>query len=1016
MNDAIIRDILFGIVGNALWSLVAQSGTKALEEVRNLVSPPEPSLVAAIHAACDRLEKSILADANGTQGRLLGYLRSPELECVVRQLFATSLIGPIEGSTLDAVKGEFLSSMSKHLDIDEVRLRPFAASILEALISVVEESLKTAIEKDVLSAHEAKSASRHRVILDELANLPKNIEFLRSNSALDLDSILQFETRYRELVGEVHSQIKPPHLESGRRVPIDEIFVAPRISFVPRRKTDQAEILALPSFLSRLYRAVLLGNPGGGKSTTSAKICFDLATRYSERLFAGREVTPVIVILREYGSQKKLTNCSILQFLEQQASSRYQLVPPLNAFEYLLLNGRLLIVFDGLDELLDSSYRQEITTNVEAFCKLYPSVPVLVTSREVGYEQAPLNDKTFELFQLAPFDDAQVREYAEKWFARDEDYSVDQKAQKAQSFFFDSALVPDLRSNPLMLGLMCNLYRAEGYIPRNRPEVYGKCSIMLFERWDKSRDILVQLPFEEHIRPAMQDLAFWIYSNDELQGGVTEHLLIQRTSDYLCKWVFDDFQKASLAASGFIGFCTGRAWVFTDTGTTREGERLFQFTHRTFLEYFTACYLVSVHPTPEGLMESLAPRILKGEWDVVAQLAFQVQSKQVHGAADDLLAGLLSTECPTQSDLWRLLSFAERTLEFLVPSPKVRREITRAALAFWLEYVREGKQVRWGSFGEQGREITEHIGNLLLVTAENRDTIADEIEIFLRQSIASVDREVAALAAELALSLANCLHRIQSRGQVTSDVSEYWDSIANKVVNSMLSCVLEVARGSWCVAVRCYWHSLMPLADCIEIFGIPFLLISVRSAALGHMWFYPPGYLLLDSVLGLGWRGMKSPEENNKKALELESLAQYFLCTPVPWILPKHTRDGPPSRWVFGVRRDRERVSPGIELSSDANFAIVCLLAVDLERSSRRKGPRDNLEGTLREEQNVPENIKAVLFGRLSGANDDALKALDSLCFSSAQHEFLRRWLNREIDLVEVRGPKRRRRERLRDA
>jgi predicted NACHT family NTPase len=274
---------------------------------------------------------------------------------------------------------------------------------------------------------------------------------------------------------------------------IDEIFVPPRISRVPLRKTDETETLSLPAFLSRLYRGVLLGNPGGGKSTASAKICFDLATKYSDRLFAGREVTPAIVILREYGSQKKATNCSIVEFLEQQAKSRYQLRPPENAFEYLLLNGRMLVVFDGLDELLDTSYRQEITSNVEAFCKLYPSVPVLVTSREVGYEEAPLSEKTFDLFQLAPFDDKQVREYADKWFARDEDYSPEQKTQKARAFFEDSALVPDLRSNPLMLGLMCNLYRAEGYIPRNRPEVYGKCSVMLFERWDKSRDILVLL-------------------------------------------------------------------------------------------------------------------------------------------------------------------------------------------------------------------------------------------------------------------------------------------------------------------------------------------------------------------------------------------------------------------------------------------------------------------------------------------------------------------------------------------
>jgi predicted NACHT family NTPase len=182
-----------------------------------------------------------------------------------------------------------------------------------------------------------------------------------------------------------------------------------------------------------------------------------------------------------------------------------------------------------------------------------------------------------------------------------------------------------------MLGLMCNLYRSEGYIPRNRPEVYEKCSVMLFERWDKGRNITVPLAFEEHIRPAMQDLAFWIFATGELQGGVTEHELTQRTADYLCQWVFGDPQKAKQAASDFVRFCTGRAWVFTDLGTTREGERLFQFTHRTFLEYFTACYLVSIHQTPKLLADQLTPRIARGEWDVVAQLAFQIQSKQFRG-------------------------------------------------------------------------------------------------------------------------------------------------------------------------------------------------------------------------------------------------------------------------------------------------------------------------------------------------------------------------------------------------
>jgi hypothetical protein len=52
----------------------------------------------------------------------------------------------------------------------------------------------------------------------------------------------------------------------------------------------------------------------------------------------------------------------------------------------LLITGTALVIFDGLDELLDTGHRAEVTAIVERFCTEYPLAPVLVTSRLVGYE------------------------------------------------------------------------------------------------------------------------------------------------------------------------------------------------------------------------------------------------------------------------------------------------------------------------------------------------------------------------------------------------------------------------------------------------------------------------------------------------------------------------------------------------------------------------------------------------------------------------------------------------------
>jgi len=78
--------------------------------------------------------------------------------------------------------------------------------------------------------------------------------------------------------------------------------------------------------------------------------------------------------------------------------------------------------------------------------------------------------------------------------------------------------------------------------------------------------------------------------------------------------------------------------VFTDTGTTADGQPLFQFTHRTFLEYFTADYLVASSGSVAALADVLRPHIARREWDVVAIVACQLKSRATQGAGDEILA------------------------------------------------------------------------------------------------------------------------------------------------------------------------------------------------------------------------------------------------------------------------------------------------------------------------------------------------------------------------------------------
>ena len=230
-----------------------------------------------------------------------------------------------------------------------------------------------------------------------------------------------------------------------------------------------------------------------------------------------------------------------------------------------------------------------------------------------------------------------------------------------------------------MLGLMCNIYRGENYIPTNRPEVYEKSATMLFEKWDTRRGIKVALPISAHIRPAMTFLASAIYTNETFAGKVAESTLIELTKSYLLNRKFSDPDEAEQAAREFVDFCTDRAWVFTDVGTTATGEKLFQFTHRTFLEYFTASHIVRTHPSTSKLQRYLTPRVEKVEWDVVAQLCVQIHNAQVEGSADELLGKLLILAEHSDDQIGtNLLSFVARVLSFVVPNERTVAAIPQA--------------------------------------------------------------------------------------------------------------------------------------------------------------------------------------------------------------------------------------------------------------------------------------------------------------------------------------------------
>lgn len=1028
--DPNIQSILLGLFVNGLTAFIAQFGHKDSKlllgkKLLEKIKWEETALLPVIQKAAKTVAENIEWQGIPTVEIVCLFLRSPEAEAIVRQIYAAKLLTKKEENySLTSIKKEFLTSFylfttaySSYSELKEDQLEASSYILFDSLIDGCEEALNEAIDEGKLSAHEAKSTFRHRVILDEIAALNENLTFLTSQQKPNLKDILKFEETYRRQVGERYKFITPPNFDKARKFHIDRLYIIP--GFAPNPSENQvAEAFksspqtdSYSKVLKETFRFVLLGNPGGGKSTFTHKLCYDLANQYPRRFFAGRQgLTPIYVVLRDYGAEKKARNCSILDFIKIKANEDYQIEPPVGAFEYLLLNGRAMVIFDGLDELLETVHRQEVSNAVESFCTAYPSVPVLVTSREIGYEQAPLDEERFEAFHLAPFSENQVKEYVKKWFNTIGDLSTSQKERKVEAFLLESLIVPDLQSNPLMLALLCNIYQEENFIPKNRPDVFERCAMMLFERWDTSRGIKAILPFESQIRPAMMYIAYWIYSQEKLRSGVTEDQLVEKTTEYLHKKLYEDSDEARNAARDFISFCKGRAWVFTNMGSTKN-EELYQFTHQTFLEYFTAAYLFRTHSTPSSLFNALRSKIAKREWDVVAQLAFQIQNKQIEGAGDKLLMALLKEASNSQeSNRWNLISFAVRCLNFIIPSPKTLQQITSDSIAFALAWGMD----RGTSSQKNDVAIDEIIFNLLVAASENRKTIANQIEKVVIERVNNANDKEASLALELGASLGTILefHKLIEHSMVaTDDLRNFWGSIFTRILNGCTTRIEDSCQKSSILTLLIYgdskdvidklikWHS----ADSIFRDAKYTFRPSVRRISIADQ--------IIRNLTRTSPKDDMEEIHGIKKSFELiRELGDKLLTCPTPWNNSGKAPFGLPRENLFQFPFPT-RVLKHLNEDKSLYFGMFILYAVQSESDDPSLTKRIKDLGTReikRTEEFIPFKILFLLEARKYTIEDSIIQEVISSCgFTSTQEEFTWKWLRKQISLTTKGVPNR---------
>ncbi|MFD9280855.1 NACHT domain-containing protein [Streptomyces mirabilis] len=738
--------------------------------------------------------------------KILNFMQSAEFENICFDIAIAGCMPGNPASHLEELMETLEISLRRYIGIEDANTRVIAQALFSEIVAISWREVNRHQKESGI----AKRSMTPEIVSAYIASAARNARIHRRIS--DLSEIDQFSARLSQQCARVHGRIRPAQTESGTRVPFENLYVPSNLAF-GNKNSNREESTNVRELLRQVNRLVVLGDPGGGKTTLALKLTIDVA----RGLGTGSTLqAPLRIVLREYAAHYKSNQESIVEYLEKQCKADYATPAPEGAIEYLLLNGRAVVIFDGLDELTDTSLRVAIVDAVEAFTHSYPTAPILVTSRRVGYEMAPLDESLFTVSNLAPFNQAQQRQYVSKWFAHVR--AAGDERRMAERFLAESSHAEDLTSNPLMLGLMCALYRGEGYIPRNRPDLYRRCSEFLFERWDASRGIAIAQPFERGIQFAMFSLALSMLQNSGESGGMSERELVRYTSDYLLGQQYEDRDAADAAAEAFVEYCRGRAWVLTDVGTNPNGERIYSFTHRTFLEYFSARQLVRNSGDVSALYEALRSHMVNESWDVTAQLAVQFLDERLGDAVNEFV-GLALSDAQEMSEFKAraaLVSFCARLLEFVTLRPAVVRQIVAALYQLTIET----KSARMSAAPRRQFDVLATAWSGLCVCASETRSVAND-ELF--NSFNSTSRGYD--EARFLISLSDCVPR-----HASSEVREFWAK--QDQLNAQSIPLLPLAQQDRRASAAAVLFGLVGVVEALSWHGPSVLTVQLTAATL----------------------------------------------------------------------------------------------------------------------------------------------------------------------------------------
>jgi len=358
-----------------------------------------------------------------------------------------------------------------------------------------------------------------------------------------------------------------------------------------RRKEDESKRTNGVALVREGKNLYILGKPGAGKTTFLKYITVQAARRRAIQRI------PIFVSLHDWAIKG---GGELFAFIVH----RFDVCgfpDAANFVEQLLVQGKALLLLDGLDEVKqESGQRMHLTGLIQDFVDKYSKTQALITCRLAADEYT---FRGFREVEVADLTEAQVKTYAGKWFAQD--------SEKLALFLNELAKpehkgVRELCNTPLLLSLICLAFDDNLRLGESRIDIYENALDALLRRWDASRSRQRDATAYGKLRPQQKMKILAAIAAHTFERG--EYFLRQRELEEMLSEQLAQLPNAP-PKSEIDGLDVLRAIEAQHSLLVERAAGIYSFSHLTLQEYFTAWYIKE-----NGRIPSLMSRLTDNRW------------------------------------------------------------------------------------------------------------------------------------------------------------------------------------------------------------------------------------------------------------------------------------------------------------------------------------------------------------------------------------------------------------------